>query len=349
MARLDPGCPLSALGVRAGGVVADLSPATPARVVFVDDDTDLLAGLRRSLHGLNLAWSTSFYSRPREALESLLSDAADVVVADIRMPDLNGVALAGAVAEACPETVSIVLSGSTDFDLAISSINVGRIFRYLVKPCPTPVLVSAVSAALRSRENAAGASPDQDVPAKVAIDLLRCGVIVLGKRGQVLFTNQRAGSLLARRDGISVENSGICRTDSTEETRRLHAAIRAARDQGLSDALTLHTRAHGALRIVVRPREDDGSAEGPAVCLYLFADDDEQAVDPHLLRGMFGLTASESRLATALAVGKTLEVAALEEGWTHSSAKTYLRTIFGKLGVSRQADLVRVILKNAGR
>jgi DNA-binding CsgD family transcriptional regulator len=165
----------------------------------------------------------------------------------------------------------------------------------------------------------------------------------------VLFTNQRAGSLLARRDGIAVENSGICRVDSVEDTRRLHEAIRAARDQGVSDALTVRTQRHGPLRIVVRPRQDDGSTDGPVVCLYLFAEDDESAVDPHLLRRMFGLTASESRLAAALALGLTLEAAADSEGWTHSSAKTYLKSVFSKLGVSRQADLVRLILQNAGR
>jgi DNA-binding CsgD family transcriptional regulator len=64
---------------------------------------------------------------------------------------------------------------------------------------------------------------------------------------------------------------------------------------------------------------------------------------------MFGLTASESRLAAALALGLTLEAAADSEGWTHSSAKTYLKSVFSKLGVSRQADLVRLILQNAGR
>jgi DNA-binding NarL/FixJ family response regulator len=349
MNRSNPTRTVHAEIEHASRMTDQLAQAASARVAFVDDDADLLAGLRRSLHGLGLGWSTFFYSDPRQALAELLRVPADVVVADIRMPELNGVELAGALAESCPRTVSIVLSGSTDFDLAISSINVGRIFRYLVKPCPTAALVSAVQAALRSRAALESRSTDEDIPAKVAIDLLRSGVIVLGQRGQVLFTNQRAGSLLARRDGIAVENSGICRVDSVEDTRRLHAAIRAARDQGVSDALTVRTQRHGPLRIVVRSRQDDGSTDGPVVCLYLFAEDDESAVDPYLLRRMFGLTASESRLAAALALGLTLEAAADSEGWTHSSAKTYLKNVFSKLGVSRQADLVRLILRNAGR
>jgi DNA-binding CsgD family transcriptional regulator len=240
-----------------------------------------------------------------------------------------------------------VLSGSTDFDVAISSINVGRIFRYLIKPCPTPTLVSAVRAALLSRAHTASAS-HQSGSAKAAIDLLKSGVIVLGPRGQVLFTNQRAGSLLSRHDGLIIDNSGICRASDTEDTRRLHRSVRAARDEVVADALTLQTQRHGPLRIVVRSGEDEGDA-GPVTCLYLFAEDDDPAIDPHLLRGMFGLTPSESRLAAALASGLSLEATAEREGWTLSSARSYLKTVFEKVGVTRQADLVRVVLKNTGQ
>jgi DNA-binding NarL/FixJ family response regulator len=320
----------------------------PARVAFVDDDPDLLAAMRRALSRLHLSWEISFFSDPRQALASLVADPVDVLVADIRMPGLNGIELAAAVAERQPRTATIVLSGSTDFDLAISSINVGRIFRYLVKPCPPPVLVAAIDAALRDR--AGPSAPAMDgVSAKAAIDQMKCGVIVLGPRGQVLFTNQRAGTLLSRRDGIMVENTGICRASSAEGTQRLHAAIRTARDEGTADAVSIETRDHGVLRVVVRPREPESTEDETLICLYLFADDDDPAVDPNLLRGMFGLTPSESRLAANLASGQSLESAAESEGWTLNSAKTYLKAVFGKVGVSRQADLVRVILRNAGQ
>ena len=285
---------------------SDAAAARRARVAFVDDDADLLAGLRRALRRSGLDWDMSFHAEPRVARDALLADPADVVVADIRMPGLNGIDLAAALAERHAQTRTIVLSGSTDFDLAISSINVGRIFRYLVKPCPTPVLVAAVTAALRSRDAAAMASGG-DLSAKAAIDQLKSGVIVLGPRGQVQFTNQRAGTLLARRDGILVENTGTCRASSMEATGRLHAAIRTARDAGTPDALTIETRDHGLLRVVVRPRVPDEDGTEPLICLYLFAADDDPAVDPNLLRGMFGLTPSESRLAAALARGLALE------------------------------------------
>lgn len=320
-------------------------PGLP-RVALIDDDVDLLAGLRRALRGLTPGWEISFHSQPLQALAALRQQPCDVAVVDIRMPELNGVQLAAALAEDCPQTLCIVLSGSTDFDLAVNSINVGRIFRYLVKPCPTPVLVDAISAALAHRAGTSQAASQGEMSARVAIDQMRCGVVVVGPRGQVLFTNQRAGSLLSRRDGVLVDNAGICRGSSAEETNRLHVAIRDARDQGLAGALSLQTQRHGVLRVVVRPGRPDLGTSGQSICLYLFAEDDSFGADPQLLRGMFGLTASESRLAAALAEGLSLEDAAAAEGWTVNSARSYLRTIFQKMGVSRQADLVRMVLSH---
>jgi DNA-binding CsgD family transcriptional regulator len=64
---------------------------------------------------------------------------------------------------------------------------------------------------------------------------------------------------------------------------------------------------------------------------------------------MFGLTPSESRLAAGIASGLSLEATAEREGWTLSSARSYLKTVFEKVGVTRQADLVRVVLKNTGQ
>ncbi len=336
---------LDQCGVCVGG--AELFASVP-RIAFVDDDPDLLAGLRRALRRLNLGWNDTYHSDPMEAVCAFREDPVDVAVLDMRMPGMNGAVLAGEIAAESPRTVSIILSGSTDFDLAISSINVGRIFRYLIKPCPTAVLVTAVNDALRAG-SATAAETDPNGFAKAAIDHLSTGVIVLGTRGQILFTNQRAGSLLARGDGVLVGNTGICHASTTEDTRRLHSAVKAARDNKVPDALTLDTRSHGPLRVVVRPGEEAGGGSEPVVCLYLFADDDRPDVDPHLLRGIFGLTPSESRLAAALAGGLSLEAAARNEGWTLNSARSYLKVVFDKVGVSRQADLVRVVLTSTGR
>jgi len=64
------------------------------------------------------------------------------------------------------------------------------------------------------------------------------------------------------------------------------------------------------------------------------------------LRELFGLSATEARLALRLAEGRTLAEAAGEIPITIESARTYSKRIFAKTGTARQADLVRVLLKS---
>lgn len=323
---------------------------TRPTVAFVDDDPDVLRGLRRSLRALHGRWAIAYHDDPARALEALRTDPVDVAVVDIRMPGLDGITLAATLAADCPGTRTIVLSGSTDFDVARSSINVGRVFRYLVKPCPTPDLVAAVEAALldRAHDRQDDREGDRRRAAPVAIERRAHGIVVLDPEGRVRAANPRGEALLARRDGLVVDPAGACRAVRAADTEVLHRAIRAAREAGTAEALTVQTDRHGPLRIVARPADGAADGDGPGVALHLFAADDEPTVDPHLLRGLFGLTDSESRLAAALASGRSLEDAAGAEGWTLNSAKTYLKAVFQKVGVSRQAELVRVVLRNTG-
>ena len=67
-------------------------------------------------------------------------------------------------------------------------------------------------------------------------------------------------------------------------------------------------------------------------------------VAPDLVRRLFGLTESESRLASAIASGDSIDGAAESMGVTVSTARTYLKQVFAKTGTSRQGDLVRMVL-----
>jgi DNA-binding response OmpR family regulator len=318
------------------------------RVAFVDDDRDLLSGLRRTLRRLDLGWELAFHHDPREALAALVADPVDVVVADIRMPGLSGVGLASALAERCPATVIVVLSGSTDFDLAVSSINVGSIFRYLVKPCAASDLVATIAEALAGRGGPDGAAPG-GVSVKAEIDLMATGVIVLGRNGEVLFTNQRAGVVLARRDGILVENTGTCRAWFPEDTRRLHEAIRTARESGQPVVLSIGSRDHGRLRLVARRREHPAAGVGMMICLHVLAQDDRPDVAPDLLRDLFGLDPAQSRVVAALANGLGMERAAVSADLPLDVARTCLESACVMLGVADETELLGTILFATGR
>jgi response regulator RpfG family c-di-GMP phosphodiesterase len=71
-----------------------------------------------------------------------------VVVADMRMPGMDGITFLSRVREASPDTVRIMLTGNADMQTAIDAVNQGNIFRFLTKPCPYEVMGVALEAAL---------------------------------------------------------------------------------------------------------------------------------------------------------------------------------------------------------
>src|ERR1700754_3960746 len=69
------------------------SPGTMKRILFVDDEPQLLEGLRDGLRSRRREWSMDFAVGGEAALEKLAEHAYDVVVSDMRMPGLDGLAV----------------------------------------------------------------------------------------------------------------------------------------------------------------------------------------------------------------------------------------------------------------
>ena len=75
-----------------------------------------------------------------------------VLITDMRMPVMDGATLLAQAATLYPDMVRILLTGQADMTSAISAVNEGNIFRFLVKPCPSEVLRAQLKAALRQHE-----------------------------------------------------------------------------------------------------------------------------------------------------------------------------------------------------
>jgi DNA-binding CsgD family transcriptional regulator len=84
----------------------------------------------------------------------------------------------------------------------------------------------------------------------------------------------------------------------------------------------------------------------PAVLLYLSDPAAESVAPEPLLQSLFGLTKSEARLTTLLVDGLKLAAAAEAMDITEGSARIYCKRIFAKMGVSRQTDLVKMVLNS---
>jgi YesN/AraC family two-component response regulator len=81
------------------------------RILFVDDEPLVLAGLKRMLHGMRKQWEMVFVESGEAALKFMADNAVDVVVSDMRMPGMNGAQLLNEVMKRYPRTVRLILSG----------------------------------------------------------------------------------------------------------------------------------------------------------------------------------------------------------------------------------------------
>jgi len=113
------------------------------RILFVDDEREVLDGYRRLLHG---EFEIETAQGGGQALAALhLYGPYAVVISDMRMPGMNGAEFLAQVRQVAPDTVRMLLTGYNDMNLAIDAVNEGRIFRYLTKPCDKRDLVQAIS------------------------------------------------------------------------------------------------------------------------------------------------------------------------------------------------------------
>jgi HD-like signal output (HDOD) protein len=108
------------------------------KVLFVDDEVRVLEALERVLFDLDATWQTDFASSASQAFSHLGKQSYDVVVSDLRMPGLDGVALLTRVREKYPRTVRIVLSGYSDEETALKMVRVAH--QFLTKPCAAETL-----------------------------------------------------------------------------------------------------------------------------------------------------------------------------------------------------------------
>ena len=120
------------------------------RMLFVDDESKLLDGLKRALRPMRHEWDMTFVTSGAEALKTLEQAPFDVIVSDMRMPGMDGAQLLNEVKQRYPQVVRIVLSGQSNQELIYQSI--AATHQYLAKPCETEVLKTTVMRACALRE-----------------------------------------------------------------------------------------------------------------------------------------------------------------------------------------------------
>lgn len=115
-------------------------------VLFVDDDPLLSRASARLLSGKGVQMALA--ESGEQALAMMAERAFGVMITDFRMPGMDGVELCRRVRRLWPETVCVLLSGHTEYQVAASAINRGGVFRILTKPCDPDDLRDTVADAM---------------------------------------------------------------------------------------------------------------------------------------------------------------------------------------------------------
>ncbi|MCG7991656.1 MAG: response regulator [Candidatus Thiodiazotropha lotti] len=120
------------------------------RILFVDDEGNILSGLRRSLRAYRKQWDMLFVDSGQEALSKAEETHIDAVITDMRMPGMDGAQLLDRIAQRHPHVVRIVLSGQSDQETVMKTV--GPAHQYLNKPCEVDVLKAALVRAFSLRD-----------------------------------------------------------------------------------------------------------------------------------------------------------------------------------------------------
>ncbi|WP_018151892.1 HD domain-containing phosphohydrolase [Leeia oryzae] len=124
--------------------------SNPATILIVDDEVNILSSLRRLIRPLGYQILTA--ESAAMGLSILEEEPVDLIISDMRMPNMNGAEFLKQVKERWPSIVRILLTGYSEVSSTISAINEGGIYRYLSKPWDERELLHTIAQAIELRQ-----------------------------------------------------------------------------------------------------------------------------------------------------------------------------------------------------
>ena len=119
------------------------------RILFVDDDRDVLDGFKRVLFKMRKEWDMEFVTNGEEALDLLEKTPFDAVVSDIGMSGISGTELFRVTKEKHPEVARIIISGSAGMDHLVKAVGIAH--QFLLKPVNAELLKKTLSRVISLR------------------------------------------------------------------------------------------------------------------------------------------------------------------------------------------------------
>ena len=186
------------------------------------------------------------------------------------------------------------------------------------------------------------------------LDNHRIGVVHLDRRGRIMEANDRARDILRRGDGLS-DRAGALRARVSADRVRLEQLVGDALPASGTVAVcgSMLLRRSPVLPpfvVYVKPvdvAQPDYGARHVAALVLIVEPGRHHRVDPEVVARTLQLTPTESQVAVWLAEGKSVRDMAEATGRTEAAIHWHLHQIYQKQSISRQADLVRLVLSLA--
>ena len=186
------------------------------------------------------------------------------------------------------------------------------------------------------------------------LDNPRVGVLHLDRRGRIMEANDRARGILRHGDGLS-DRDGMLRARATADQVRLERLVGDALPTSGAAAVSgsmLLRRSPVLPPFVVHVKpvgvpQPDYGARHVAALVLIVEPGRQHRVDPDLVARTLELTRAESQVAVWLAEGKSVRDMAQATGHTEGAIYWHLKQIYRKQSISRQVDLVRLVLSLA--
>ncbi len=317
-------------------------------LICVDDDAVCLEKLRHELDQVQGIRRTRYYQSAQEALAAHEAEPADVVISDLRMGAWNGIDLISKMRETHPDALYMLLSGDADLQSALTALNEIHVFRYLLKPAKKAALQLAIDAAITELNlcNLRRIS----IVSHAAVQKMRAGIAYLDTKFRVIFSNAAADDLMRKGGGFDLDRNGALCSARHAETLEFHELLRQL--QGRADAndepsLFRFAARAGAQPVIASIVYHLAADITPAYYSVVFCDPSTARTTPGSVSAALNILPSEAKIVHALAEGLSVEEAAQQAQVSVYTARTYLRNVYEKTGVSRQAELIRLVMLTA--
>ena len=186
---------------------------------------------------------------------------------------------------------------------------------------------------------------------QAALEQMAIGTLVLNRQGRIISSNASAMALIEGSTELAItggqlrlRDSGLRKTFDS----RVRALIAQA-DPGACEVMSLQRGELPSLGLLLRSLSGVsplGSDNRPALVVYLTDPLRHQLAPRQLVAQLFSLTPTEATLATLLADGLSLAEAAAEMQVSENSVRSYCKRIYAKTGLSRQGEVVKLVLKS---